>query len=166
MKQLVLCILTSALVLSCSKKSSNNNTNPGNNNQTQGATLNENEKQVIGNWAIERIVDSNYFGVDLEEVIDGVPYPCRQDDQFVFNADKTYYNDEGADTCGSGGGPYGALSWSIDMASSHFSYKHGPGLIHADGTFRKIDNNHFAVYATRYWHDKKSTIRTYYYKRV
>ncbi len=162
MKQIALCAIAALMLLSCSKK--NSNTNPGNNDPDPGITLNDNEKMIVGSWVLERIVDSNFKGSDLVDVKDGIPYPCGQDDTYIFSADKTYYMDEGKDTCGSGGGPYGVQNWSIE-SDTFFNYKHGPSQLNSDGIFRKIDNNHFAVYATNYWWFSESTKKTFYYKR-
>lgn len=164
MRNFTFCLLATVLLLSCSKKDNKNTTNPGNtNNPDPSIVLNDNEKLVVGTWAIELIVDSNYSGTTLVDVISGVSYPCNQDDALIFSADRTYYLNEGADTCGSSK-TYGVQDWSISDGN-HFNYKHGPGLIYADGTFKGIDNDHFAVYSMRFGYNAKSTLRTYYYIR-
>lgn len=164
MKQITLCACTVVMLLSCSKKDSKNNPVHGNNSPNPTTVLNANEKLVVGTWILERIVDSNYSGTTLIDVKDGVPYPCGQDDRYVFSADKTYYKDEGSDTCSSAT-QYGILDWSISSETNRFDYKHGPGQLYADGTYRSIDNNHFAVYSQRFLHNNKSTVVTYYYSR-
>lgn len=166
MKQLIMVVCTLLLLNSCSKKDNNKTPPiPSTNNPNPSNTLNDLEKLVVGTWALERIVDSNYSGSTLDDVKDGVPYPCRQDDRYIFSDDRTYYQNEGADTCTGSGGPYGVLDWAIETSNNAFQYKHGPGQINSDGFFRKIDNDHFAVYTTHFGWFNKSTIKTYYYTR-
>lgn len=164
MKQITLCLLAVMLLSACSKKG-NNVTTPSNpDNPTPSNALNEYEQLVVGSWVLERLVDSVFYGSDLGDVKDGVPYPCRQDDTYTFSTDRTYLKDEGADTC-SKDEKYTKEEWAIDMNTNHFKYKHGPGQLYADGTFHKIDNNHFAVYATHSSWFNYSTVKTYYYRR-
>lgn len=164
MKQIRFLVFAALMLLSCSKKGNHANSNPGNNNPEPNNSLNEYEQMVVGSWVLERLVDSVFYGSDPGEVKDGIPYPCGQDDTFIFSADRTYHKNEGSDTC-SKGETYNQEEWAIDMNSNHFKYKHGPGQLYGDGTFRKIDNNHFAVYATHSSWFNYSTVKTYYYKR-
>ncbi len=165
MKQLTICILATMLLLSCSKKDSKTNTNPGGNNPDPGIVLNDHEKLLIGKWFLEKSIDSLYSGTTFDGIDVRTFYPCHEDDKYVFSADKKYYKDEGADTCSASGEIYGLQDWSIEVGSGYFKYKHGPGLMYADGFFRKIDDNHIAVYSTHYLYNNKSRVRTYYYTR-
>lgn len=164
MKQLNLITIAFAIMLfgACSKKDSHSNTNPGTEDPGAGNGLNDNEKYLLGSWSLVRIVDSNYNGTTLNDVQDGVPYPCTANDIFTFKDSRKYTIDEGADTCLSGS-KAGEYEWSVD--GDHLNYKHGPGLMYADGTLRRIDDNNFAVYAHNYWWNNQNTIKTLYYKR-
>jgi hypothetical protein len=164
MKQfnLIVLLLTIAMFGACSKKHNSSNTNPGTEDPGSGIVLTDNEKYVLGSWKLVRIVDSNYTGTTLNDVQDGVPYPCTADNILTFKDDRKYTVDEGADTCLSGS-KEGEYEWSID--GDHFNYKHGPGLMYADGTLRRIDDDNFAVYAHNYWWNNSNTMKTFYYKR-
>lgn len=160
MRKLLLFGLTVLILSSCSKKNNSSNTNPGTNNPVN--SLNDNEKLVLGTWKLIRIVDSNYNGTTLNDVQDGVPLACAADNIYTFNDNSKYIVNEGVDTCVSGNRA-GEFEWSID--DDYFDYKHGPGLMYADGRFRKIDNNNFAVWSHNYLWNNQNTIKTYYYQR-
>lgn len=162
MKQITLFFMAAVLLLSCSKKNNSTNTSPDPNNPDPGIVLNDNEKYVLGDWALVRIVDSFYTGSTLNNVQDGAPNACVADNVYSFKADRTYTVSEGTDTCVSGD-QAGKYEWAI--SGDQFDYHHGPRLMHADGKLRKIDADNFVTWAQNFGYSNQNTIRTFYYKR-